>query len=374
MKDVFVFKIIKLAVLYCSFVMVCIFGSPIAASASEVTPQSSRASSTVEITGRWNQGPVFASAVSGNYLYFGSSGTVRVVAVEKDGSGNAVAWEEVASIQTDGVVRDMILRDDYLYIADGSGWLRLVNIKNPRKPKLSGKLELDSEIKAIHIENDRVYIAAGWKGIHMIDVSKPHKPELIDSFPSKGYSLDLVVKEGIAYVAAGHDAGLQISDLSNPSKPKALGSHPIAGSASGIDTNGRHVFVVNMDDHEPSLSIFDVSDKDNPTQVAAEPLEYGAERVRIDGNLAYVAGVANDAGLIVIDIADPANPKKLGAWWDSTCSESVTIDNQIAYLAHGDQGLEVLDVRKPDELTVIKHFSAAGHVRGIDTLFVSPFY
>ena len=69
----------------------------------------------------------------------------------------------------------------------------------------------------------------------------------------------------------------------------------------------------------------------------------------------------------MVDVADPANPKKLGAWWDSTCSESVTIDNQIAYLAHGDQGLEVLDVRKPDAPTVIKHFSAAGHVRGIDT-------
>ena len=119
MKDLFVFKIFKLAVLYCVLVVTCCYGRLALAEPSEVQVSDNAINNAVEMTGRWNQGPVYASVTSGNYLYFGSSGTVRVVAVEKDGAGNAIAWEEVASIQTDGVVRDMIIRDHYLYIADG---------------------------------------------------------------------------------------------------------------------------------------------------------------------------------------------------------------------------------------------------------------
>ena len=367
MKDIFVLgKYKRFNWLLCFFIITSLFAG-VSFSATEDISQSLKSTKAIELTGRWNQGPVFASAVSGSYMYFGSSGTVRVVKVDKDASGNATAWQEVASIETDGVVRDMLVAGHYLYIADGSGWMRVINIKQPYKPKLIGALKLQSEIKAIAYDKDRVYIAAGWKGVHIIDVSVPEKPELLNSYESKGYSLDLVVMDSIAFVAAGHDAGLQISDLSDPQKPQWLGEHDISGSASGIDSDGRFVYVVNMDDEKPNLSIFDAEDRENPVQVAAEPLIYGAERVRLQGSLAYVAGVANDAGLIVIDVSSPHSPNKLGSWWDPTCSESVTVDNQIAYLAHGDQGLEILDVRNPSEPTVIEHFAAAGRVRGVDT-------
>ncbi|WP_169816857.1 LVIVD repeat-containing protein [Kangiella sediminilitoris] len=319
------------------------------------------------MSGRWNQGPVFASAVSGHYMYFGSSGTVRVVEVEKDSSGNATAWQEVASISTDGVVRDMLIEGDYLYIADGSGWMRVINVRNPANPKLSGKVRLNSEIKSIHFHDNNIYIAAGWTGIHIINVSNAEKPILVNTYKSGGYVLDIVVAKNTGFIAAGQDHGLQIVDLADLSNPKLLSSHEISGSAAGIDSNGEYAYVVNMDDEEPGLHIFDVTVREKPVKIAVQPLIYGAERVRLEGNMVYVAGVANDAGLIVIDVSNPEKPKKMGSWWDSTCSESVTIDNQIAYLAHGDQGLEILDVRDPNDPSVIKHFSAAGRVRGVDT-------
>lgn len=370
MKELFVLfqkgKVGIIALLF--FTGLASFTSAIASSkAGASLPQASPSNVDLAMTGRWNQGPVFASAVSGNYMYFGSSGTVRVVEVDKDSSGNAVAWQEVASIGTDGVVRDMLIEGDFLYIADGSGWMRVINIEKPHKPKLSGQVELKSEIKAIHYNDDHIYIAAGWAGIHIVDVSEPEAPSLVNSYKSGGYALDVVVVGNTAFIAAGQDHGLQIIDLTNLSSPELIASHEITGSASGVDSNGDYAYVVNMDDEKPGLHIFDVREREAPVRVAIQPLIYGAERVRLEGSMVYVAGVANDAGLIVVDVSNPSNPKKLGSWWDSTCSESVTVDNQIAYLAHGDQGLEILDVRDPNEPAVIKHFSAAGRVRGVDT-------
>ena len=70
---------------------------------------------------------------------------------------------------------------------------------------------------------------------------------------------------------------------------------------------------------------------------------YGAERIWVENSLAYLAGVANDGGLIVVDVSDPTAPRWLGRYHDPTCAESVTVSGSYAYLAHGDQGLEIID-------------------------------
>ena len=87
-----------------------------------------------------------------------------------------------------------------------------------------------------------------------------------------------------------------------------------------------------------------------------------------EGTHAYLAGVANDAGLIVVDVADPARPLRLGSFKDPTCSESVTIAGSFAYLSHGDKGLEIIDLSQPLAPTVSRHVDAAGHVRGVQTV------
>ncbi len=330
--------------------------------------QFSKASSNIDniISGRWNKGPVFASATFGNYLYFGSAGSIRVVKVTKDLNGKAIAWKDLSTFVTNGVVRDMHIHGEYLYVADGSGWMRIISLKKPEKPKLTGSIKFESEIKGLDVLENKVYMAAGWKGIHVVDVENKSSPKILKSIKPVGYALDLVVDGNYAYVASGHK-GFKIVDISDLDTAKEIAHHDVSGSVAGIAYQDSYVYLVNMDDAEPRLSVFDVADRKAPKRVAAEPLIYGAERIRVDKRHAYVAGVANDAGLIVFDISKPSQPKKLGSWWDPTCSESVTIDGSIAYLSHGDQGLEVIDMQDPMQLKVIEHFDAAGHVRGIDT-------
>ena len=48
----------------------------------------------LEQLGRWHRGPVYASAVSGDHVFFGSGGAIRVLGTDED----AASWREVASM------------------------------------------------------------------------------------------------------------------------------------------------------------------------------------------------------------------------------------------------------------------------------------
>ncbi len=363
MKDLFV----KLQRLIVASIILVLFSTPtfsLDSKSEQFSSINKKPIVDMVMEGRWNHGPVFASVAHKNYMYFGSSGTVRAVKVKKDSSGKAIEWKEVSSIPTDGVIRDMLIDEDTLYIADGAGWLRLIDISKPKRMKYLGSYNLKRKIRGLDYHDDKIYLAAEWGGIHIVDVSNKQKPINISSIKA-GYALDVVVENDVAYVAGGHK-GLFFIDIKDSSNPRLITTFDISGSSAGIDVKNELVYVVNMDDSEPALSIINVKNPSQPKKIASETLIYGAERVRIEGSLVYVAGVANDAGLIIIDVEDPYSPKKLGSWWDPTCSESVYIDSGVAYLAHGDQGLEILDVSNPNEPFVTKHFAAAGHVRNLD--------
>ncbi len=64
----------------------------------------------LELLGRWYRGPVYSSAVSGNHAYFGSGGAIRVLESNEEAS----VWQEVASINSSGVVRGLFVSGSYL--------------------------------------------------------------------------------------------------------------------------------------------------------------------------------------------------------------------------------------------------------------------
>lgn len=79
----------------------------------------------------------------------------------------------------------------------------------------------------------------------------------------------------------------------------------------------------------------------------------------------FLAGVANDAGLIVVDVTNPTTPRGLGAYTRTTCSESITVSGSHGYLAHGDRGLEIIDISRSPATPVVSHHDAAGKMRGV---------
>ena len=88
----------------------------------------------LELVGRWGQGPVYSTAVSGNHVFFGSGGAIRVLEFDPGAS----RWLEVGAVDTTGVIRGLTVSGSHLYVADDSGALLIVDISTPHTPRKPG--------------------------------------------------------------------------------------------------------------------------------------------------------------------------------------------------------------------------------------------
>lgn len=314
---------------------------------------------------RWFNGPVFASAVSGDTVYFGAGGTIKVI--QRDTKDEKIfRWHEVSSLETSGVIKDLSITGEYLFAADASGYFRSIDIQDPGNLKELSSIKLNTEVKSMRVIDGKAYIASGWSGIHVIDIKEPEKPVLLARIYTDGYALDLDVESNVAIVAHGSGRGVKLFNISDLKNPKELCHIAITGSAAGVDSRDGLAYIVNLDDEKPGLTIVNIKNPEQPKTLGFLPYIYGAERVIVDEKYAYLAGVANDAGLIVVDVSNPERPVKLGSYTHPTCSESVSVSGGVAYLAHGDMGLEIIDLSNMNNPVVVSHFDAVGRGRGVD--------
>lgn len=127
---------------------------------------------------------------------------------------------------------------------------------------------------------------------------------------------------------------------------------------SDIYVSGDYAYIGTfaIDAHE--LYIVDVSDPAQMALVATVPITGTAHDVKVDGDIAVVAGHPTDAGLggiTVIDVSDPREPQVLSKF-TAPCGDgvhNVFLRARRAYLAHAScPGLTVVDLTDPSNPAV----------------------
>ena len=172
--------------------------SSVAASGSPATAESASTAPALELLGRWHDGPVFSSAVSGDHVYFGTGGGIRVLRIKQATEQGTPSWKEVASIATSGVVRDLAASGSHLYVADVSGALRIIDISAPEKLREIAHVEVGPNVRAVSVEGQYAYLAAAWSGLLIIDVSDPKQPRLVQKHKTPGHATDVHVTGSLA--------------------------------------------------------------------------------------------------------------------------------------------------------------------------------
>ena len=152
----------------------------------------------LRLLGRWHYGPVYSSTVSGNHVYLGSGGAIRVLEIEEDGS-----LQEVTSVSTAGVIRQLFVSESLLYVADQSGALRIMDISDPASPVEIGQCDQPRGTRSVFVKGRYAYTAGGWSGLGVVDVSNPEQPLPIGTFKIGGIAKDVYVNESLAFLASG---------------------------------------------------------------------------------------------------------------------------------------------------------------------------
>lgn len=287
---------------------------------------------------------VYAQAVSGNYLYS---------VAEERGGGSVQLW--VSDISFDPMAPTTV----------GMASLTLDTIRG---------------VTAMAVDGGFAYMTA-WVydpvsernvgGLLVMDVSDPTNPWLTGMFTGLLRATDVVVANGVAYVADAEWSadptrqtaeGLAVIDVSNPFLPTFTTGFTAAHGAptTNVTLAGTTAFLGN--DGEGLIAV-DVSDSTNPTRLGNWHSPAYVQDITKEGNLLYFTDFWN--GVTVLDVTDPRSPVLVNAYPAGTDNGDLRVRNGIAYVAAGTNGLEVVDFTDPANPILLARYAANGRAQSI---------
>ncbi len=150
---------------------------------------------------------------------------------------------------TQGFAKDVVVRDELAYVADGQMGLAVLDVHD----LVLGGIELISWVdtpgnaSALALAEDIAFVADGHKGLTILSISDPYEPTLVSRSQLDGDCVDLDVFGEYAFLAAGA-AGVHIVNVSDPRHPNHVGTYPTSG-ANGIEvTENGSILVADEED------------------------------------------------------------------------------------------------------------------------------
>jgi hypothetical protein len=239
------------------------------------------------------------------YLADGSPG-VSVVDVR-----NPAEAEKVGSYQTLGrAALGVAIRDNYLFVADGTNGVVVLDITIPEEPVFFARYRPGDRPTFISVtvdeESDMVYAGAEETGIYSLRFD-PGADEFTIA-PVSGDSLyelesprSMVLQEDRLLVAAG-DEGLQILQIAGDGSLSMIGQAATNGFSIHVAANDGYAFVA---DGFNGLVSVDISNPAFPDVASVIDFSADVTGVALRGDSLYMGN--NDRGIAVVDIADPTS-------------------------------------------------------------------
>lgn len=297
--------------------------------------------------------------VDGDQAYIGN-GYESMVVVDITDRTDPVIIGEIAN---EWFAAGVFVKDDYAYVADGyfqaqdEGGLLIYDISDPTTPRQEGKLSTpQGGPNEVVVIDEYAYIANGQDGLLIADVSNPAAPYRVGAFGTS-YACDLAIRDNYAYMA-DRTGGLVIIDHSFKQFPAQVGSYDTDGEAWGIELVGDLAYVADFDN---GLVIIDVSNPNLPMQVGRLDTEGVAMKVTVVGDRAFIADNTN--GLVIADVSVVANPQETGHFETAGMVMDVELADGYVYVCNNDKLfiLEASDVTYPK---AVGFFEATGNGEG----------
>lgn len=284
-----------------------------------------------EILGSCKTSDARAVALAGRYAFVadGAKG-LKVVDVSDARNLPRVAIMETTDAQ------DLVMSGDVLYLADGPGGLKVINVAKPRSPVLLASLAT-ADARGVDVQSGTAVVADGAQGLHVVNVRNPAKPVLASTFETE-MAASVATDGRFAYLTDAKGS-IRVVDIKDPAKPSLFTAHSVNGPVS-VSVEGRHAYIADA----AGLEIMRIQIYGRSFRVASCDAGGKAFRVAVNGPWAYVA--AHAQGLRVVNIRDPSQVTSSSAVASAAVqyAESVAVQDKLAFVAGGNTGVRILDV------------------------------
>jgi hypothetical protein len=358
----------------------------------------------------------------------------------------------VGSLEIEGSARALSIAEDVVFVASGLSGLTVVDVAAPSRPTAVNRVVGNGDMGGVASDGGFVYVAEGSEGLRVVDAMNPLPPPrlasledpssdtitLVDAETSAAFATgtsmglfgveldgsamtltgstvlpfddieDLVVRDGVVYVAAGMD-GIHMFDVSDPGTITPMGKVPYDGNVEAVElrdslvyfvTGGETFGVYRLGENAPSTvdiaraattavgvsgdyayvgsrnrqrHVVSVANPDAPSSLGTGPLEGSGVEVFAGAEYVYYVTsnefAGGENGVAVYDVTLPFQPlfaaflRLSGGPVDRPVDAAMWVGT--LYLAQGRGGLQVIDVSDPLNPTRIGSIASDGATTGV---------
>ncbi|MFQ5869457.1 MAG: LVIVD repeat-containing protein, partial [Candidatus Zixiibacteriota bacterium] len=178
--------------------------------------------------GQIHEGKLFATAHSEGLFIFHIEGDGRLQLIKqyKGEPENATA---------------LALVDSLAYIADGSGGVLVLNVKDPSSPTFVSRVSTTSAAQDIGFYGNYAAVAVGAEGVDLIDFSNPASPQLVSNYQGLGSAFNLSAEDSLVYLARWKR--VEVINIADPLNPTLAGWEDTPNRAMGLTVNNSFIYV-----------------------------------------------------------------------------------------------------------------------------------
>jgi len=226
----------------------------------------------------------YAQSVTGHgSLAYIARSSMGVEIVDVSDLGNP---QRIAILDTPGSTQDILVSNDFAYLADGESGFQVLGIDPPRLPQIIASLpdSGDGFSKRMVMSGDLLITADGFGGVRIIDVFNPVVPREISRLHTSSFVQDLYIEDNLVFLVDSGQ-GVKVIDISDLTDLTEIASYETAGTAFGLTKSGTHIFVA--DDTNGIVVLALEKTSDSPPFInrlsARTGLKTGNSEIRIYG-------------------------------------------------------------------------------------------
>lgn len=251
-------------------------------------------------------------------------------------------------------LRGIVVSGSVAYIAAGD--LYLVDISVPSAPRQVARVTTQYRAVDVDLSDTLVFVAdlsgrqpSYRSALSVFNVKDSDSPALISSFDVWGDLMNVRVRGGHAYVAAGA-SGVAVLDITDPLAMQPMGCYPALGSVAEVEFQGHLIYVDNR------LSFNDYGYNEDLCSQA------GSGSPPLSGQ-----AIDTEPGdLLILDASDPSFLAEVGAYSHPGLSNRVTVIGTHAYVTDETGGISIVDVSGSDTLLEVSTIEGPELPSGLD--------
>ena len=268
-------------------------------------------------------------------------------------------------------IRDLVLRGEYLYTANGQGGFEVFDVANIDNKGFSERI-VSAPVSPL---GQRLWVRTRFAtsvvlpSTQAVDPLRTHRPENEEQpiSPTYGYAYVTDRDEGLVTVMVG-----TLLD-GDPTNNFFRESDVTRFNPGGILDGSTHAYFAGTRLYvtcRTGLVVVDITNPAKPRIAGRAPEGFLRNPRRIAVQLFY-AFVTDDEGVKVIDLKDPDNPRPVGgASVRLEDAQGLYAARTYLYVADGAEGLAIVDIKNPESPRLREHFTAGGALNDVRAIQV----